>query len=64
MNWQHDKVTNLTLNLDGHGGVYKLQNSIFVECFSGVQLDHVQLLDFKGFLQHLTLTDTELFFCP
>ena len=70
MNWQHEKVTNLTLNLVG--GIYKLQifcekktslklsisiprlawlkrnNSIFIGCFSGVQLGHVQLLDFKG----------------
>ena len=34
------------------------KQSIFGECFSGVQLGHVQLLDY------LALTDTESFFFP
>ena len=42
----------------------KRNNSIFTECFSRLHLGHARLLDFKGFLQHVTLTDTELFFGP
>ena len=42
----------------------KEKQLFFVECFSGVQLGHVQLLDFKVFLSHVTLTDIELFFFP
>ena len=32
--------------------------------FLGVLLGHMQLLDFKGFLWQLTLTDTKSFFFP